>query len=113
MTNPKLSNYDKKILENYHIGINATAVGGGNAEIQLLAKFNYPTPFQKVERTLIEKIRILDYLTHSLIPYIRKTEAINNVFILPPKSEYQLLLNKDISKVYLYFKNNYHQLILQ
>jgi len=88
-------------LENFHIGINATAIGIGLAEINLLVKFNYPNPFQKQEKNLIEKIRILDYLTSATPSFIRKPENINSLLILPPKTEFQLKFNKDLEKVHL------------
>ena len=91
--------YDKILLENFHIGINATAIGIGLAEINLIVKFNYPNPFQKQEKSIMEEIRILDYCTHSTPSFIRIPENVNSLLILPPKTEFQLKFNKDLEKV--------------
>jgi len=91
--------YDKILLENFHIGINATAIGIGLAEINLLVKFNYPNPFQKQEKNIIGKIRI-DYLTYSTGNFIRKPENNNYLLILPPKTEFQLKFYKNPEKVH-------------
>ena len=64
-------------------------------------KFNYPNPFPKQEKHIVEKIRILDYLYHSTPSFIRKHENMNSLLILPPKTEYQLKLNKDIERVHI------------
>lgn len=88
------------MLENYHIGINASTLGTGYAEIELFAKFNYPYPHQKYEKKLIEKIEIIDTLKHGLIQFIHSPENLNIPLILPPRSEYHLKLNMDISKVF-------------
>ena len=91
--------FDKILLENFHIGINATAIGIGLAEINLIIKFNYPNPFQKQEKNIKEKIRI-DYLTYSTPNFIRKPENMNALLILPPKTEFQLKFDKDPKKAH-------------
>lgn len=97
-------------MQNYHIAINASAIGSGSAEIDLLAIFNYPSPYQKIEKKLTEKINILDSLAHKIIPFIRKSESMNSLLLLTPKSEYQLKFNKDITKVIILFISNTNQI---
>lgn len=107
---------NKNIETNYReytLGINATAIHTGISEIELVVKFNYPSPYLFSEkyfnsldfyitcffyRILIQRIKIIEPISVQLNPY-HKLKNSNSILLLKPNSEHKLSINKDLRKV--------------
>ncbi len=78
-------------LTHYNIGVNATALSVGVADIELRVITKYPAPYySNHEYTTVAKINVIDHLTHGIPTYIDKANAYPSLLLLPPNIDYQI-----------------------
>ncbi len=76
-------------LENYHVGVNASAVGVGYAQIKLSAVFIYPKGFAPQEISAQLSLSVIPPLSLYAPSYVRKDLESSTLILLPPGSQYR------------------------
>lgn len=86
----------------YHLGVNATALNPGVAEVELKIVFDYPKRKDAHTQTRTMKIQVVDILSTNVPTYISQPDYHPSVLLIPPNVEYVLHPNRDRSRVTIF-----------